>query len=223
MKIDSDKYPLPPRMRHHTASNLYIPISELKDKFEYYPPVFEKIDWGKIFLNSRMPDIIDVGCGKGKLLLDYSENNPGENILGIELRELAAEWLNSVIYGENIQNAAILWYSVVNGIQFIGSDSIKKIFYLFPDPWTKKKFHKRRAFNAEVLKEFYRVLLPLGKLFLATDVEEVHDYHLQLLNTFGKFNLKIILTDDEWGLPITNKENFCRLNNIPFYRIICEK
>jgi tRNA (guanine-N7-)-methyltransferase len=223
MKIDFDKYPLPSRMRHHTAPNLYMSLSELKEKPDYYPPMIHSADWNEIFADGNPPQILDVGCGKGKLLLDSSEKYPGTNVLGIEVRKLACEWISGVIEGEGIGNCAVFWYSVVNGLNFIMDNSVREIYYLFPDPWPKKKHHKRRAFNELVLAEFFRVLQPGGKLFLATDVPEVHEYHLEILNQSGNFTIRIILNDDDWGLPITNKETFCRKNDISFDRIICTK
>ena len=223
MEIDFNKYPLPNRMRHHTSPNLYIPLSELNEKPDYYPPLIESIDWSDVFGNGKPPAMLDVGCGKGKLLLDISESSKDKNILGIELRKQACDWLRSVIQGEAISNCGILWYSVVNGLHFIQDNTVEKIFYLFPDPWPKKKHHKRRAFNQIVISEFYRVLQPGGLMYLASDVIEVHEHHLQMLDNFGKFDYRIISIDDEWGLPVTNKETFCRMKNIHFDRIIARK
>lgn len=62
-----------------------------------------------------------------------------------------------------------------------------------------------------------------GKLLLATDVPEVHAYHLEILNEFKLFEIQIIENDADWDYPVTNKEDFCRRVGIPFYRIICVK
>jgi len=198
-----------------------MPWAELKEKPNSYPPLIEKIDWSIHFLNGNPPQILDVGCGKGKLLLDCSELSPKQNFLGIEVRKIATDWLGNVIKGEAIPNCSVIWYSVVNGLHFIESGCIESIYYLFPDPWPKKKHHKRRAFNNEVISEFHRVLDITGKLYLATDVPEVHEYHLELLEETGLFTYSEIQNDEDWGLPITNKESFCRKKDIPFYRLIC--
>jgi len=223
VEIDFDKYPLPKRMRHHVSANCYIPWSELKEKPKSYPPLIDRTNWNEHFSNGLPPNILDVGCGKGKLLLDSSELFPDKNFLGIEVRKSAVNWIKDVITGEKITNCSVLWYSVVNGIPFIESKSIDDIYYLFPDPWPKKKHHKRRAFNTEIIKEFHRVLKPNGHLYLATDVPEVHEYHIELLEETCIFDYKIIEKDEDWDLPVTNKENFCRKKNIPFFRLICTK
>ena len=222
MKIDSKKYPLPRRLRHHTAPNLYLPFEEIKDN-EYYPPLIENIDWPAHFSNAKGPDVLDVGCGKGAFLLDYSEQNPEWNYLGIEVRESVVEWLSGVIKGEQLANVDVIWYSVVNSLKFINSQSVSEIFYLFPDPWSKRKHLKRRAFIQPVLEEYHRVLKDSGRLHLATDVPEVHDYHKKTLEKSGLFDYTIINSDAEWNKPITNKEKFCRKNDIPIFRIIADR
>jgi len=223
MKIDYKKYPLPKRMRHHTAPNLYFKFSELKEEPNYYPPIYKNIDWTKIFINCKPPDILDIGCGKGLFLLNMSEVFPDSNILGIELRKPAVEWINKLAKGEGIANVGAIWYSVVNGLDFIESDSIEKVFYLFPDPWTKRKHLKRRAFNLDFLNDIYRVLKKGGYLYLATDLEKVDTYHKNILKKFSKLKYDIVRNNDEWQFPETNKEKFCKKESIPYYRIICEK
>lgn len=223
VNIDFSKYPLPKRFRHHTSAHLYVPLSQMKNKPDYYPPVFENLDWKEVFLNDRQPDLIDIGCGKGAFLLEIALQNPDKNILGIELRKQPVDWIAGVIQGEKLPNCAVLWYNITNGLNFIENNSIEKIFYLFPDPWPKRKHNKRRALNSDSIKEFARVLEEGGEFYLATDLIGIHDYHLKILNGCGLFNYFIIKNDDEWNLPVTNKEKFCRANNIEFFRIKCTK
>lgn len=222
--IDFNKYPQPKkRIRHHTSPNVYLPAAELKVLPDGYPPLIDTIEWKDIFANGGKPNILDIGCGRGMFLMNYSVENPNDNIMGIEVRPTPVEWIKTVIDGEQIPNCGILRYSVANGIHFIDSNSIDKVFYLFPDPWPKTKHHKRRAFNQSFLEEVYRVLKPGAELYLATDVEVVHIHHLEELEIFTKFNIHLVENDSEWQLPITNKERFCREVGIHFDRIIAKK
>jgi tRNA (guanine-N7-)-methyltransferase len=218
--IDFDKYPMPKRVRHHVSPNMYFPADRQKEMTDYYPPLYETIDWRMVFADGRGPDALDVGCGKGRFLLKYALENPGENVLGVEIRRPLVRWINSVIKGEHIGNAHTIWYSVVNGLDFIESGSVGRIFYLFPDPWPKKKHIKRRAFSADFLDDCKRILRPGGKLYLATDVPEVDEYHREALDCHGGFDY-IRAGEDEWTLPVTDKENFCLEKKIPVRRLIC--
>ncbi len=170
MNIDYKKYPTP-RMRHHTAPNLYVPFNEFKVLPRYYPPILPVIDWQKYFSDSAPPTALDIGCGRGGFLLEYALQHPEVNIFGVEVRKQAVEWIDSIIKGENLPNAGVEWYNTTNGLPFISSHSVDSIFYFFPDPWHKKKHHKRRAFNLNLVQEIYRTLKPNGKLYLMTDVE----------------------------------------------------
>ncbi len=219
MKIDSKKYPLPSRFRHHSAANLYLPLSELKKVPDYYPTLIEQVDWNNYFANGKAPDALDIGCGKGKFLLDFAELNPNLNILGLELRKGPVEWLNQIIKGENLPNVAVLWYSVVNGLDFIEPETISKVFYLFPDPWFKKKHFKRRAFSEKFLKDINRILKKDGIFFIATDVSDINYYHLEILDSTDYFHYEIVNNDTDWQIPRTNKEIFCLGKNIEYYRI----
>ena len=223
MNIDYQKHPLPKRLRHHTSPNLYLPIDELKLASDFYPPVYSSIDWKEHFADGKPPNVLDVGCGKGSLLLNYSSNYPDENILGVELRPGPVNWLEKIIQSEQIDNCSVIWYSVVNGLSFIEDNSIAKIIYLFPDPWTKRKHQKRRAFDMDFLKECWRVLRQNGLLFLATDIIKVDVYQKKILKEHNGYSLKVMDNGEEWELPVSNKEKFCREYNVPFFRTICQK
>ena len=220
MKIDFNKYPLPKRFRHHTAPNLYFPIKELKIIPTTYPPIFDKINWEMYFKNGKPAQELDVGCGKGAFLLEKAEQNPELNILGIEIRDNLVKWLQNILKEEKIENCNVLWYSIVNGLNFINNNSIENIYYLFPDPWSKQKHLKRRALNFETLDEYYRILNENGKLYLATDIKEVHEDHISLLEKHKKLSIKIVEINQKWNQPSTNKEQFCLRENIEYYRII---
>jgi len=216
--IDWDNHPLPDRFRHHLSANNYFPMKALKHEPFNYPPLQDKIDWNKHFTDGKPPKYLDIGCGFGWFSIDFSFQAQG-NILGIEVRQKAADYANGVIASEEIGNCSILWYSVLNGLDFLEKESINQIFYFFPDPWFKKKHHKRRAFGAEFLQLCYDALEVGGELLLQTDIDEVQEYHLKVLEEFGKFDYKVVSLDEQWDYPTTNKEKDCIKNGFEYFRI----
>ncbi|KXK55367.1 MAG: tRNA (guanine-N(7)-)-methyltransferase [Chlorobi bacterium OLB5] len=221
-KIDYTKYPLP-RIRHHANPVLYFPLKQHKGNNFLYPPVYNKLDWSEIFADGKPPAMLDIGCGLGRFLIEMSLIHKDINILGFEVRQSAVEWIESVTSGEKLPNVKALWYSAVNGLPFIRSGSIEKVFYFFPDPWVKKRHYKRRAFSVELLAEIHRVLKSGGQLFLMTDVPEVDEFQRDVLDQYGKFSYRYV-KQDQWELPVdTNHEEFCIRKNIPFIRMICKK
>lgn len=222
--IDFNKYPLPPRTRHHTSPNFYLPLKELKIVPKFYPPLYDNINWNDIFRNGNPPNILDIGCGRGLFLLRLAEDIfPNKNILGLEVRDWCCIWLDNYTKSENIDNCRVLRYCVANGLRFLKENSINEVYYLFPDPWIKTKHIRRRAFNQKFLSEINRILIPGGSLYLATDLIEVHNYHLKELEAFNQLEWKVIENDIEWNRPPTNKEEFCLRNNIKTYKIIVKK
>jgi tRNA (guanine-N7-)-methyltransferase len=222
MFIDYKKYPYPHKIRHHVGTNLYFPLNEMTFTPLYYPPLYDEVDFLQIFKNNKPPSILDIGCGKGKFLIDIAELYPEDNVLGFEVRKVLVEWIQNFAEKENIENVWALWYTVVNGLSFLKENSIKKVFYLFPDPWPKKKQQNRRLFSENFLKDIYRVLTTDGKLYLATDCDYVDEHHKKTLDQSGLFNYRIA-ENSEWNLPLTNKETFCKKKDIPVFRIICER
>lgn len=222
-EIKFSKYPFGTKIRHHVSTNNYLPIEELKFIPESYPEALKTIDWTSLFANGNAPKYLDIGCGRGKFLILRSFELSNDNILGLEIRPEPVNWINDVVEGESIGNCRALHYSVANNMPFVESSSVNEIYYLFPDPWNKRKHYKKRAFTAKFVSECHRVLADDGKLFLATDVPEVHTYQINLLSKTGLFDVKILNSRDEWQLPVTNKERFCIRKNIDVYRTICTK
>ncbi len=225
MAIDYTKYPLP-RTRRHVSANQYVPHSQLRVNLDYYPPLIERCAWDELFSHAQTPlqapSYLDIGCGMGKFLLETAQNEPSVNVLGLEVRKYAVEWIQGVIEGESIGNAACLWYNVTNGMQFIESASIERIFYFFPDPWFKRRHFVRRAFTAAFLDECARVLKPDGTFYLMTDVPAVDEYQRTTLAKHGKFSFAYSESDDDWGLSVkTDQEVFSIRKNIPYTRMKC--
>jgi tRNA (guanine-N7-)-methyltransferase len=229
--IDYKKYPRP-RSRHHVSPNQYMPRDRIKIEPAYYPPLYERLQWHEHFANGSAPQFLDIGCGMGKFLLETALAEPQKNVLGLEVREYAVQWIQSVIRGERprgvLDNAETLWYSVANGLGFIETASIEKIFYFFPDPWFKKRHQFKRAFTPQFLDECARVLRPDGALYLMTDVPEVDIVQREMMRTHGAFTFEEYsanASDNEaWGLSArTDQEEFSLRKNIPYIRLKCRK
>jgi tRNA (guanine-N7-)-methyltransferase len=225
--IDFKKYPKP-RSRQHVSPNQYLPKDRIRIEPNYYPPLRPHVAWREHFTNAAPPKYLDIGCGMGRFLLETALEEPSVNILGLEVREYAALWIRGVIEGERpngtLGNAEALWYSVANGLPFIATASIEKIFYFFPDPWFKKRHHYRRAFTPAFLDECARVLAPDGVFYLMTDVPDVDEYQRETLRAHGVFTFEECNTDEAWGLRArTDQEDFSLRKNIPYVRLRCRK
>lgn len=212
-----------PRIRHHSNRAFYFGANEHTKNINFYPTIPDNVNWLDFFSNGNPPDCLDIGCGLGRFLIRYSINNPGENILGLEVRNIAVEWINEIITNENIGNAKAMWYSTANMLPFISDCSVKKIFYFFPDPWVKRRHNKRRVLTVEFLNELHRILHDSGILYIATDVDELTEFHIEQIEESEKFSFKFV-NEDKWDIKQrTNQEEFCLSKGIPYKRLVCKK
>ena len=130
-----------------------------------------RIDFEKIF-GRKAPTILEIGFGMGNFLVTAAQENPNNNYIGIEiyrpgigavLTKLAALDLNNVhIYCADTQDVMQ---------QCILDNSVAEILILFPDPWPKKRHHKRRLIQAEFISLVQQKLKAKGQLHIATDWE----------------------------------------------------
>lgn len=221
-KIDYSKYPYEQKIRHHVSAHNYLPIEKLKHIPENYPCPIGEMTWEDKYKNGNPPDILDIGCGRGHFLIESALLRPDKNFLGIEIRTYLPQRINKICENEDIGNCFALRYNVANKLDFIDSGSVEDVFWLFPDPWPKRKHFRRRAFNKEFVDEMRRILKPDGRLHLSTDCDYVDEYQRAVVEEAGGFEIRRIETKDP-KIPNTNKEEFCLRKNIEVYRCVCEK
>lgn len=196
-----------------------MPASQQHIIAPWYPPTRDQAQWAEWFSSDQPANVLDLGCGRGAFLLQHAAAFPDRNILGIEVRSVLADYINEVARGEGLGNAHAEWYTLANGLDWIEPQSIDYAVYLFPDPWPKKRHHKRRAFTPEFLAMIHRVLRPDGRLWLATDRPDVDVYQREVLRASPLFDLENDADDMTWPFPFrTDQQLFCDAKGIPYVR-----
>ncbi len=120
----------------------------------------------------RAPVEIEVGIGKGRFLLQQAESRPGVDFLGLEwsLKHLRVAKERAVKRG--LANIRLYRADARHVLASLIPDaSVDRLHVYCPDPWPKKRHHKRRFFTAATVPHLERVLAPGGHLDLSTDVE----------------------------------------------------
>ena len=113
---------------------------------------------------------IDIGFGKGRFLLTRSRRRPDHNVLGIErmLRRLRKVDRKAVRAG--LTNVRVMRVEAYYALRYlIPAKSVSACYIFFPDPWPKKRHHRHRLMGPEALDALNRILLPGGRVHLATD------------------------------------------------------
>lgn len=146
-------------------------------------------------LHDKSPDVLDIGCGFGGLTIALSKLLPNNLILGLEIRAKVTEYVRLRIAALRkeepgaYQNCSVLR---TNSMKFMANlfakHSISKMFFCFPDPHFKKKNHPRRIVSERLLTEYAYFLKPgVGKLYCITDVEDLHNWHVEKCDSHPLF------------------------------------
>jgi tRNA (guanine-N7-)-methyltransferase len=138
----------------------------------------ELIDFKEIF-NREARLVLEIGFGMGETTAEIAAANPDWNIFGAEVYRAGVGSLLSKIERQNLSNIRIVEHDVVEVLRdMVPLASLDAVHIYFPDPWPKKRHHKRRLIQPAFLDLLLPRLKTGGTLHLATDWP---DYAQQML------------------------------------------
>jgi len=133
--------------------------------------------------NSSRPLVLEIGFGMGQSLIQMAKANPDLNYLGIEVHRPGVGHILLEIEKENLTNLKVLCHDAVEVLEkYIPDDCLEIIQIFFPDPWHKKKHHKRRLIQEDFIKKLILKLKASGTIHLATDWENYAEQMLKVLS-----------------------------------------
>ena len=142
----------------------------------------DPLNWRAIFGNNNAVEM-EVGFGKGLFLLTAAQAQPHVNFLGIEIVRKYQLLTATRLAKRGLRNVRVACADVRQFLpRCVAAGSLQAVHIYFPDPWWKKRHHKRRVFTAEFVAECIRVLQPAGQLHAATDVPEYAEVMSALLS-----------------------------------------
>jgi tRNA (guanine-N7-)-methyltransferase len=113
---------------------------------------------------------LEIGFGGGEHLVWQARHHPDIGCIGCEPFEDGVVKLLSAIELEGIANIRVCAGDARPLLRLLPAASIGRAFILFPDPWPKKRHHKRRLICPATLDELARIMRPGAELRIATDV-----------------------------------------------------
>lgn len=147
------------------------------------PYAQQPVDFAQVF-GRRAPVIVEVGSGMGETTTRIAAENPESDYLAIEVHAPGVGSLLRQVDEEALTNVRVVQHDAVEVLRdMIPPESLAAIHVFFPDPWPKKRHHKRRlvqpAFTALAASRLARG----GRLHVATDWQEYADRILEVLST----------------------------------------
>lgn len=127
------------------------------------------LDWRQLFGRSA-PVEAEIGSGKGRFLLDLAAQRPELDLLAVERAAKYHQLVCERVAKRGLGNVRLLRTTAEDLLErLLAPSSLHALYVLFPDPWPKKRHHKRRFFTPETTAAIARVLAPGGRLLVKTD------------------------------------------------------
>ena len=183
----------------------------IQDNFQKHAVIFENkiINFDDIFKNKNSDLILEIGFGMGTSTAEIAKSNLNKNYVAIEVHSPGVGNLLKLIQEGDIRNLKIIQHDAVEVLNvMIKNDSLDGIHIFFPDPWPKKRHHKRRLIQSNLLKLIAQKIKKSGYLHIATDWE---DYALWIIDLLDKEDSLEKTSDDFFKKPdyrpLTKYEN----------------
>ncbi len=141
----------------------------------------EPLDFAQVF-GREAPVIAEVGFGMGETTARIAAENPGNDYLAIEVHSPGVGSLLKQIDAGGLANIRIVQHDAVEVMRYmVPAGSLAAIHVFFPDPWPKKRHHKRRLLQPAFVELAATRLAPGGVLHVATDWQEYAEQVLEVL------------------------------------------
>ena len=160
-------------------------------------PQRNKINLSEIF--DEKPIWLEIGFGGGEHLFHQAKLNPDIGFIGCEPYQNGVAKLMGKLITNPCENIKLYDGDVRYIFDVLAKNSISKVFLLYPDPWPKKRHHRRRFVTQEFLAPLYKSMKPGSILRIATDIE---DYVRQALQEVPRAGFQWLAKDaSEWRNP----------------------
>ena len=139
------------------------------------------LDFAAVF-GRRAPVVLEIGFGMGDATAAIAERMPGTDFLGIEVHAPGVGALLQRIGQRQLANLRIIQHDAVDALAaMIPPASLAGVHIFFPDPWHKKRHHKRRLIQPAFVATLAQHLAPGGVLHCATDWQPYAEQMLEVL------------------------------------------
>jgi len=177
---------------------------------------------------ANRPLELEIGSGKGAFLVQQAALSPEVNYLGIEWAKAFWRYAADRCRRRGLANVRLVRTDAAAFVRQYAPDAVfRQIHIYFPDPWPKKRHHKRRIIQATVLTELHRSLKPGGLIRIVTDHQDyfrsMRDHAAQVADRLEPLPFASLESAGRGELVGTNFERKYRRQGRPFCGMILEK
>ncbi len=174
------------------------------------------------------PVEVDLGCGEGEFLFRYSAHHPDVFLVGVEIRRALVDRIQARILTDGIDDRLFAVYAnlLVDLPILFANRRVDAIFMQFPDPWFKKRHHKRRMFSDKLADHILGALKKNGSFFFQSDVFEpaldamaILESRDDVTNLAGAWSFA---KNSPLDTP-TRRQRYCEEKGLPIWRLWYKK
>jgi len=151
------------------------------------PYAASPVDLDRVF-GRAAPRVLEIGFGNGDMLVELAAGSPGRDFIGVEVHPPGIGHCLLAIESRGLANVRLIAHDAVEVLAHqLRPGSLAEVLLYFPDPWPKKRHHKRRILQPAFAGLVASRLRQGGKLKLATDWEPYAAWMLEVLNASPEF------------------------------------
>ncbi|MGA2497439.1 MAG: tRNA (guanosine(46)-N7)-methyltransferase TrmB [Tepidisphaeraceae bacterium] len=183
------------------------------------------INWAELFGNPN-PVELEIGFGKGTFLVEQAKLRPEINFFGLEYARFYWRYASDRLRRNGCLNVRTVRAEAAYFLgEFVPDASLSVLHIYFPDPWPKKRHHKRRLIQEKFVPVLQRILAPAGRIQIVTDHA---GYFEQIEPVIRNSGLKVVDYNrpgsaDDGEFVGTNFERKYRHEGRPFYAMAAAK
>jgi tRNA (guanine-N7-)-methyltransferase len=116
---------------------------------------------------------LEIGCADAQFLFERAAADATRHYLGLEIRHELVELVNRRARSAGLPVEAVFCHAQLHLTELLPAASVDRIYINFPDPWFKRRHHKRRMVDELLVEAIAFVARPGGEVFVQTDVWEI--------------------------------------------------
>lgn len=124
-------------------------------------------------IDPARPVEVEIGCADAQFLFERAALEPGRQYIGLEIREDLVQIVNKQAKAIGAPVQAVFCQAQLHADQILAPASVDRVYINFPDPWFKRRHHKRRMVDDVLLRAVARMTKPGGDVLMQTDVWEL--------------------------------------------------